>query len=103
MKLLRVGAVIALAITMSGCAEYQAERAQAMADNDDAQCQSYGAQPGTQAYIQCRMNLDNQRAQMRTAIASQMLSRSAPPPPPATVNVNMCNQPGQVNTCMYPH
>jgi hypothetical protein len=34
---------------------YQAERAQAIADNEDAQCQSYGAQPGSQAYIQCRM------------------------------------------------
>lgn len=103
MKLLRVGALIALAITKNGCAEYQAQRAQAMADNDDAQCQSYGAQPGSPAYIQCRMNLDNQRAQMRTAIASQMLSRSAPQPEPSTVNVNVCNQPGQVNTCVYPH
>lgn len=98
----RVCAVIALAVALSGCAEYQAERAQAMADNDDAQCQSYGAQPGSQPYIQCRMNLDNQRAQMRTAIVSQMLSRPAAAAP-STVNVNVCNQPGQVNTCSYPH
>jgi hypothetical protein len=29
---------------------------------DDAKCQSYGTKPGDPAYIQCRMNLDNNRA-----------------------------------------
>jgi hypothetical protein len=29
----------------------QAARAQAMADSEDAQCRSYGAQPGSQAYV----------------------------------------------------
>ena len=49
------------------------------------------------------MNLDNQRAQMRTALASQLIGRMTAPPP-ETVNVNVC-QPmsGQVNTCIYPH
>jgi hypothetical protein len=111
MKLLRVGALIALTITLSGCAEYQqrqaeeqAARAQAIADSEDAQCRSYGAQPGSPAYIQCRMNFDNQRAQMRSAVAGALIQRSfAPPPQPQTLNVNVCNQPGQVNTCMYPH
>lgn len=41
-----------------------------------------------------------QPAQMRTAIASQL---AAPPPgQPQTLNVNVCNASGQVNTCMYP-
>jgi hypothetical protein len=50
-----------------------------------------------------KMNLDNQRAQMRTALASQLIGRMTAPPP-ETVNVNVC-QPmsGQVNTCIYPH
>jgi hypothetical protein len=45
-----------------------AQRAQAQAAataaSDDAQCRSYGAEPGSPSYIQCRMNLDNQRAQV---------------------------------------
>lgn len=40
----------------------QAEAMQAQAAADDAQCRAYGAAPGTPIYIQCRMNLDNQRA-----------------------------------------
>jgi hypothetical protein len=64
-------AIIAMAATLSGCAEYQArrdqERAQAIAANDDAKCRSYGVEPGSQAYFQCRMNLDNQRAAIAQA------------------------------------
>jgi len=37
MKLLRVGVLIVLVITMSGCAEYQAERAQTIANNARAE------------------------------------------------------------------
>jgi hypothetical protein len=40
------------------------------------------------------MNFDNQRAQMRSAVAAQLINRSFPPPP-QTVNVNVCQpQPG---------
>jgi hypothetical protein len=45
-------------------AQAQAQAAAAVAANDDAQCRSYGAEPGSPSYIQCRMNLDNQRAQV---------------------------------------
>jgi hypothetical protein len=85
-------------------AQTQQQQARTQAISDDAQCQSYGAAPGSQSYIQCRMNLDNQRAQMRAAVASQLVGRMVAPPaaPPSTVNVNLCNVPGQVNTCMYP-
>jgi len=52
-----------------GTAGYnQAQQAQAQAAataaSDDAQCRSYGAEPGSPSYIQCRMNFDNQRAQV---------------------------------------
>ena len=60
-----------LVLALSGCAAYQQrqlEQAQAQAAaqaaNDDAQCRSYGAEPGSSVYVQCRMNLDNQRAQV---------------------------------------
>jgi len=70
----------ALALTLVGCAAYeqqQREQAQAQAAvqaaNDDVQCQSYGAAPGSPMYIQCRMNIDNQRASMRQMIAGQLV------------------------------
>jgi len=34
---------------------------------DDRQCQSYGTKPGDQAYVQCRMNLDTNRANVKAA------------------------------------
>jgi hypothetical protein len=45
---------------------------------DDNQCQSYGVKPGSPAYVQCRMNLDNQHAadlQQKRALAVQLLAR----------------------------
>lgn len=64
---------ILLAVPLAGCvggqidwtgektaqAEYAAIQAR-----EDATCQSYGATPGSLVYIQCRMNLSNQRAAM---------------------------------------
>jgi hypothetical protein len=88
----------------AGYSQQQQAQAQtaAVAANDDAQCKSYGAVPGSQDYIQCRMNRDNQRAQMRAAVASQLVGQMMAPPP-QTLNVNVCQPvPGQVNTCMYP-
>ena len=62
-------AACALTLTLAGCAGQQAEdRAQAQAAADDALCQAQtGAIPGSQAYIQCRENLDKQHADMRAA------------------------------------
>jgi hypothetical protein len=96
---MRIAAIIALAGAVAGCAEYEQQQAAAQAASDDAQCRSYGAAPGSQAYIQCRMNIDNQRAQMRAAFIGAVL---APRQQPQIYNVNICNVPGQVNTCMYP-
>jgi hypothetical protein len=31
---------------------------------DDARCQSYGFQPGSLGYVQCRKDIDNDRKQM---------------------------------------
>ncbi len=70
--------VLALAVAGRAAMEQQQReqaeaRAAAQADSDDAQCQSYGATPGSPSYIQCRMNLDNQRASMRQMIIGNML------------------------------
>ena len=44
---------------------------QRLAARDDALCQSYGAAPGTDAYVQCRMV---QEAQRRQAVANGVQS-----------------------------
>lgn len=42
-------------LTLSGCASREE-----IAAADDADCAAYGAQPGSQAYFQCRMMKDQQ-------------------------------------------
>jgi hypothetical protein len=63
-------------------AQAQAQaNATAIASNDDAQCRSYGAEPGSPSYIQCRMNLDNQRAANKRAAISAILANRPTPQP----------------------
>jgi outer membrane biogenesis lipoprotein LolB len=69
--MMRTVLVVVALTALAGCAEYEAQQRQqaqaqsaAIAANEDAQCRSYGAQPGSPAYIQCRMNFSNQRAQV---------------------------------------
>jgi hypothetical protein len=92
---MRIIAACIVALTLAGCADYEARQqaqAQAQQANDDAQCQSYGAAPGSPAYIQCRMNLDNQRAQMRAAVASALVGNMMQPPTQnMNVTVSNCN------------
>lgn len=66
MKAFIVAAAMAL---LMGCVnkhqkqqEIEAAKAQ-QAVADDTQCQSYGAKPGSDAYVGCRMQLDSLRAQ----------------------------------------
>jgi hypothetical protein len=53
---------IFLALLLTGCQTTE-ERFAA----DDAQCRSYGTKPGDPAYIQCRTNLDHDRAQIKAS------------------------------------
>lgn len=79
--------------------------------SDDAECQSYGAEPGTQAYIQCRMAKDQQRQQAKAALATAILSNTSPPytvpmpapPPPAQRPINCTSSPlgTSVSTTCY--
>lgn len=80
---MRVAAILASLVLLTGCAQYEAQQraqaaaqAQAQATSDDALCRSYGAPYGSPVYVQCRMNLNNERAadlQQRRAIAAQYL------------------------------
>jgi hypothetical protein len=77
---MRLIAACILALMLPACVSAEQQRAQAEAQaaainaNDDAKCQSFGAAPGSQAYIQCRMNLDNQRAAMRQMVAGALVN-----------------------------
>lgn len=51
-----------LALFLAGCQTTE-DRIAA----DDRQCQSYGTKPGDPAYVQCRMNLDTNRANVKAA------------------------------------
>jgi hypothetical protein len=66
--MVKISVVVAVFMLLSGCAEYRARMAaqqaaaQAQIDaQDDATCRSYGAQPGSDTYVACRMNMANNR------------------------------------------
>lgn len=74
---MRILAVFIGFLALSGCAQYQQEQAELRDAGEDNQCQSYGAKPGTDAYIQCRMNLSNQQAANRRAVIGAVLANQA--------------------------
>ncbi len=71
--------VFAVAFSCSACMNAE-ERSAAIAASDDSACQSYGAQPGSEAYFQCRMAKDQQRQANNAAIEGMILSRPQPQP-----------------------
>jgi hypothetical protein len=44
-------------------------QAAAIAQQDDARCQGFGAKPGSEAYVRCRASLTSHRAEVNTYIA----------------------------------
>src|SRR5712672_2863202 len=81
---MRFFAMAAFAALLSGCAATHAE----LAAVDDEKCRSYGAQPGTPAYAQCRMQLDTTRtmatAQLDAARTTAGAITAASPGPVST-------------------
>jgi hypothetical protein len=68
--------VLAFVTALTGCVSDQ-ERAAQLDGADRDKCISYGANPGTPAYTDCRLKLDGLRARAAAAEASRPL----PPPP----------------------
>jgi hypothetical protein len=62
--------VIAPLLALVTCGPSVAELAAA----DDAKCQSYGARPGSDAYVQCRLTMDTQRATDRSLRRAAVLA-----------------------------
>lgn len=60
---------VLLALLLSGCVT-AAEREARFDSADDARCQGYGAKAGTDAYVNCRVQMSNQRASLRAARAA---------------------------------
>jgi hypothetical protein len=55
----RTAAIVCL-LFLCGCIT---DNPQSLAQQDDATCRSYGAVPGSDAYVNCRMQRDNTRQQ----------------------------------------
>lgn len=78
--LMRVVAILALnlsLVSLGGCItdEWAAERNA----KDDQKCQSYGARPGSDAYVNCRAQLDSARTTARA------IDGAAPGPAPVKI------------------
>jgi len=75
----RLCGIVAVCALCSGYMTAQEENA-ARANSDDRACQSYGAEPGSQAYFQCRMAKDQLRQQNNAAMMRMLMSRPQPTP-----------------------
>ena len=64
MKKLILLVAVATATSLAGCITAQERVAQVQAQNarmDDQKCLAYGARPGTDAYVTCRVQLESAR------------------------------------------
>lgn len=59
--LMTLALILAVGATLGGCKTDQQIAADAA--SDDASCRSYGAEPGTPIYVQCRLQKDQLREQ----------------------------------------
>jgi hypothetical protein len=65
----RVLFLAATAAALAGCAGSE-PATQATFRADDAKCKSYGAEPGTDDYVRCRLAIDLQKANAERAAVS---------------------------------
>jgi hypothetical protein len=80
-----------------GYSEHQAN-AETIENSEIERCEGYGFIPGTDAFSQCRMNLDINRenasqanqAALRAAMMEQVLKNNNPPPPPTYQQRTSC-------------
>lgn len=75
--------ILVLFFPMSGCMSAQQIAAyRAQTDNgDDAACRSYGAKPGTDVYVQCRMQRQQSRDAAESARQAALLAEPTNPIP----------------------
>jgi hypothetical protein len=77
----RLWLVLTLATPIQGCLCTPEDRAAAVVAGDDDQCQSYGAQPWSPAYLRCRAVIYHRRQEVAAALVGVPLD--GPPVSPA--------------------
>jgi hypothetical protein len=75
--MVRIAFMAATALALAGCAGSETAT-QAAFRADDAKCKSDGANPGTDAYVQCRLAIDLQKANAERAAEATRRSRPRP-------------------------
>lgn len=75
-----ISVVVLMSMVVAGCASLAGPTPEQIAAAQDAECRSYGAKPGTDAYVDCRMRLVQMEQQRRTALATAIISRPRPEP-----------------------
>jgi hypothetical protein len=86
MRRAATGLSVCLLLGLAGCATPQQISAR-----DDQVCQSYGASPGSDAYVACRMQQQRLRVQADQEAAAAVyngLAHMAPPPPPPSSSLD---------------
>jgi hypothetical protein len=66
----RVLFLAAAAVALAGCARSESA-AEAAFRTDDLKCKSYGIEPGTDAYVDCRLAMDMQKGNAEVEAARQ--------------------------------
>ena len=76
--MIRIVLVAVTVVALAGCASSESAT-QAAFRAEDAKCKSAGAQPGTDAYVQCRLAIDLQKANAEAAAeAARQQARTRP-------------------------
>jgi outer membrane lipoprotein SlyB len=75
--MVRIAFMAATALALAGCAGSESTT-QAAFGADDARCKSDGVNPGTDAYVQCRLAIDLQKANAERAAEAAQRSRPRP-------------------------
>jgi hypothetical protein len=96
---LLLGALLLLSACMS-----REERQARLDVQDDAKCQSLGAQPGTDAYVNCRVSMANVHAQEEASrqaagMALMGFGLGMANPPPRPIYTTNCQSFGSQTNC----
>lgn len=96
-------AVICAGLSLSGCAGSLVEQAFAperVASREDATCQSYGANPGSDRYQNCRMQLAQMRGQHNAQVMAIMAAAASTPliPPKQSLDCTSNTSYGRTTT-----
>lgn len=86
----RLGLIVGAVLTLSACASPQQ-----IAAIDDQTCQSMGATPGSDAYLQCRLIQQQRHDEQRRAVArslSDAAKQMRDPPPSQSTHCTAVQQ-----------